>query len=738
MLNNFIGGGQVFLHKIRMFQQVFTRTVFVSLTLGTLASFVMHKEELKALDWNAFYSYRKAVLADEFDSGINSLREVIGKEPTYITYINIKTKSGMVKTDLDPQVIREFRLFQKADQDAFDLGFQILIASCFFASIIFCLIFIIWSRFGKNLKAEKTKEGANRILTAKEVKRVLRKINLSSDLKIGDMPLVKDMETRHFLVTGSTGSGKTNLIHNILPQIEKRGEPAIIIDNTGEMIAKYYNPERGDIIFNPFDQRAKAWDFWNDCSNPEELERFSKILFSFNRKRSNTNSDPFWEQSAEVVFNACVEYLVNNDNQSMSALRRMVLGGAQASLKKKLHGTRADRYLNDDGKGVSSSVLSMLSTIAKPIDYLSDTEEAGKFSLKEHFQNIKQGSKSWLFLSTKPSSRSLTQSIIACLTELALSQLIDIGIDNTRRVWFIIDELASLGKLPALPTLMSEGRKYGSSIICGMQSLNQLYSIYGQYEGSSIFEQFGTNFFFRNTESIVAKQVSDISGIETITRQQKNTSFGANEFRDGISYSEHQQKKPLIEHSDLSSLETGSCYVFLPEPAVRMAKIKVPFSNIENKNQGFLAKESRNSSSQDTKQNNEGAKNNKGTKNDSSDSNQENNDSKDNKSKNAKNKKSNKKKVGKQNADSSSSNAGGQTNCKKVEQKTSELDQKDKVTKQVALQKHHLEQDTKDQRRINTASNNSKNDIKKTSRKRRVTKNKNIKDKSHNKIINSI
>ena len=111
MVNNFIGGGQVFLHKIRMFQQVFTRTVFVSFMLGTLASFVMHKEELKALDWNAFYSYRKAVLADEFDSGINSLREVIGKEPTYITYINIKTKSGMAKTDLDPQVIREFRLF---------------------------------------------------------------------------------------------------------------------------------------------------------------------------------------------------------------------------------------------------------------------------------------------------------------------------------------------------------------------------------------------------------------------------------------------------------------------------------------------------------------------------------------------------------------------------------------------------------------------------------------------------
>jgi type IV secretory pathway TraG/TraD family ATPase VirD4 len=314
------------------------------------------------------------------------------------------------------------------------------------------------------------------------------------------------------------------------------------------------------------------------------------LPFSFNRKRSGASSDPFWEQSAEIVFNACVEYLVNNDNPSMSALKNMTLNARVDVLRSKLKGTAAERYLCDDGKGMAASVLSMLSTNAKPISYLYDNVDSGKFSLKEHFQNIKQGSGAWLFLATKPSSSQLTQGLIACLTELSLCQILDIGIKEDRRLWFIIDELSSLGKLPALPTLMSEGRKYGSCIICGLQSLNQLYSLYGQYEGSSIFGQFGTSFFFRNTESLVAKQISDISGMETITRQQKNTSFGANEFRDGISYNEHQQKKPLIEPSDLSSLATGSCYVFLPEPDVRIAKIAVPYNNIANKQDGFLPK----------------------------------------------------------------------------------------------------------------------------------------------------
>jgi len=81
-----------------------------------------------------------------------------------------------------------------------------------------------------------------------------------------------------------------------------------------------------------------------------------------------------------------------------------------------------------------------------------------------------------------------------------------------------------------------------------------------------------------------------MSGNETVTRQQKNTSFGANEFRDGISYSEQQQKKLLIEPSDLASLATGQCYAFLPEPRVRIAKIQTPEISLVAKNKSFVAK----------------------------------------------------------------------------------------------------------------------------------------------------
>lgn len=68
------------------------------------------------------------------------------------------------------------------------------------------------------------------------------------------------------------------------------------------MIARYYNPDRG-YYFNPFDARGKKWDFWQDCASKEELERFSKILFEFNRKKSNSKADRFWKQSSMLVCN---------------------------------------------------------------------------------------------------------------------------------------------------------------------------------------------------------------------------------------------------------------------------------------------------------------------------------------------------------------------------------------------------------------------------------------------------
>ena len=592
MLNDFTGGGQIFLHKLRMLFQVLHRSFMTSLLISlAIVGFISYKPA-QILDLKAAMTYQKALLADGFDEASRGIRQTINpRAKYYYTTIDAHSKKGLDARDLDPRKIIKSNFYRAAYLEAKDflkirLGYTALVMCG-----IFLLIYLLWSRFGRDVKSEKKKEGSGRILSAREASSILKSINKAGHFYIGAMPLVKDSETKHFLVTGSTGCGKTNLIHNILPQVEKKKQPAIIIDQTGEMIAKYYDPTRGDIIFNPFDTRAKSWDFWSDCNSLEELERFAKILFGFNRKRTGHSADPFWEQSAESLFIACTDYQRSTGDLRIEQLCSLVRGSSLGILQTKLKNTDASRYLESDNKTTASSILSVLATNAKPLSYLRNNTLDNSFSLKEHFKNIDQGAGNWLFLATKPSSRELTLALIACISELAFSRLLDIGIKEDRRIWFVIDELSALGKLPSLPTLMAEGRKYGACVLSGLQSLNQLYSNYGQYEGSTIFGQFGTNFFFRNNEPAIAKTVSSICGRETIYRQQKNTSFGAHEFRDGVSYSEQQQQKDLVEYSDLAGLAVGECFVLLPEPQVRVAKLQVPEVKLPNKNAGFVQSE---------------------------------------------------------------------------------------------------------------------------------------------------
>jgi type IV secretory pathway TraG/TraD family ATPase VirD4 len=466
-------------------------------------------------------------------------------------------------------------------------------------------------------------------------------MRLASDLKIGKMPLVKDMETRHCLATGSTGSGKTNLIHNLLPQIEAKKQPVVVIDQTGEMIAKYYNKERGDIIFNPFDERSKAWDFWADCSKIRHLEKFADTLIGFNSRQSNKGTTDFWENTAQSIFVDCATYLQEQDKAlfanseyitlnvpfddkdeakergakwdpdlktwqmpttldkalferwlpervSLQKLRKMISQTSRAELHQMLKGKDSAEHFTKDNAKVVASIMSVLKTNIKPLRFLDEKRPAGKFSIHQYLKDVDAGSDSWLFLANEPSTRELTIPLNAALAELVIANLMRHDRPKNSKVWFVMDELAAFGKFPSLPKLMQEGRKYGACVVAGMQSSSQLFSLYGQGDANNLFALFKTKFAFQSDDPMMGKLYSSICGSETITRQQKNTSFGANEFRDGVSYNEQEKEKPLVKIDDFATLALGECYTLLPVPEVRLSKMQTPESKVIDKQAGFV------------------------------------------------------------------------------------------------------------------------------------------------------
>ncbi|KJV70444.1 ftsK/SpoIIIE family protein, partial [Orientia tsutsugamushi str. TA716] len=49
--------------------------------------------------------------------------------------------------------------------------------------------------------------------------KMLKSAKKASKIRFGGLPLVKNSERLHILITGTTGTGKTNMLNELLPQI---------------------------------------------------------------------------------------------------------------------------------------------------------------------------------------------------------------------------------------------------------------------------------------------------------------------------------------------------------------------------------------------------------------------------------------------------------------------------------------------------------------------------------------
>jgi hypothetical protein len=60
-------------------------------------------------------------------------------------------------------------------------------------------------------------------------------------------------ELKHFKFLGTTGTGKSTVIRELLDGAIGRGDRAVVADPDGGYLSRFYDPTRGDVILNPFD-----------------------------------------------------------------------------------------------------------------------------------------------------------------------------------------------------------------------------------------------------------------------------------------------------------------------------------------------------------------------------------------------------------------------------------------------------------------------------------------------------
>ena len=429
-------------------------------------------------------------------------------------------------------------------QDAlFEMGI-IFVTGCVVAMILF-------NYRGRNILGTKKIRGSD-IVTVKQLRRLLKKAKAASTIRIGGLPLVKDTETQHLLLTGTTGAGKTNMLNELLPQIRQKGERAIIIDVTGEFIDRFYNPET-DYILNPLREESVNWLPWNDCHSDEE---FNSLAATFVDGES-IKTDRYWEDAARSVLSQAL--MKERDTKSIEAMLQIINRASLSEFCQYFSDTDAAGFVTKEAEKGTASVRS---TLASKIEQLKLLKDGGEFSIKDWVNGDEDGG--WLFINSTPNELDTLKPLISAWTNIAIKGILDRPHSSgNNKLWFVMDELPSMQKIPSLPTVLAQGRKYGACVVAGIQNISQLDRIYDRDGARELLDLFRTKFFFAVSDNNIAEYASKSLGEVEIDETKESLSYGSNTMRDGVNINSAQKMKRLVLPDEIKNLEARTCFVKL-------------------------------------------------------------------------------------------------------------------------------------------------------------------------------
>lgn len=535
-----IRGGQIILHNLRMLSQVFQQLFLIAVLIfglifsGWYFGFVDEYSRYVTGEW--------MIAKMRYSLNMNGARK-------------FQLPDGSVIETNAYEVISAPKVIEIKD-DLFNRAEKVFLIDLVLTILLLSLISYLLRTYGKQ-KTESTHIRGDKHGLAKDVRKLLIKTNMASPYTFGKdkLPLVKYTEMQHVLFAGSTGSGKSTAIRELLDHIRTRGEKVFIYDKGCSFIQNYFRPNE-DILLNPLDQRSSHWDFWGECPTKAHFENRAAALIPM----PPNVSEPFFVVAARTIFSAAAHRMaVITKKPSLLILLRNLLTADISELKALLGGTEAETLMSEKIEKTAISVKAMLATYLKSLCYL--TEGENPFSIRKWVENDNQ--KNWIFVSSVGDKHESLKPLITAWLDIAVNSLLSLTEDPDRRIWFILDEITSLQQLPYLNSALAEARKFGGCFVIGLQNKALLESIYGVKGSTGILGLLNSRFFFREPEADLAEWVSRNLGSAIINEVKESISYGANTYRDGVSLNQHERTVPIVTPSEIMGLSPLHCFIRL-------------------------------------------------------------------------------------------------------------------------------------------------------------------------------
>jgi type IV secretory pathway TraG/TraD family ATPase VirD4 len=345
-------------------------------------------------------------------------------------------------------------------------------------------------------------------------------------LTLANIELSLPDETKHFKIIGTTGTGKSTAIRELLGQALARGDRAIIADPDAGYRARFFRRYRGDVILNPFETDSVQWDPFSEIHDAYDADQLSAALIAATSDASSNE----WRSYARTFLTAVLRASSREAHEGASGLWRMLSVATTEELRSILANTPAQPFLDPDNARMFGSIRSVAVSATGALEYIQ-SQRAAPFSVRAWVRDRREPGA--LFITYRAAQIAALRSMIATWMRLAIFEAMNGGENRDQRLWFVIDELDALGVIDGLKDALARLRKFGGRCVLGFQSIAQVSGTYGAAEAQTIVENCGNTLILRcsGSESGGTSQfVSKLIGEREVIRRQ--TSHGTD--REGL------------------------------------------------------------------------------------------------------------------------------------------------------------------------------------------------------------
>lgn len=409
----------------------------------------------------------------------------------------------------------------------------------------------IFSGFAGKLLAKLPENKNHKRGTILEEVSANRALAKTEGLTLAGQPVPAGDETKHFKMIGTTGTGKSTAIRELLTGALQRGDRAVIADPDGSYLKRFYDPNRGDQILNPFESRATRWNLFGEMTTLHDADQLSRSLIA----DAEGNEGP-WRNYARVFLTSLLRQLQRVKHNDVGELYQLIATVPVDDLRDLLADTPASPYLVQDNGRFFGAVRAIANTHLSALEHIAHQASPDSLSVREW---VRTG-RGVLFLPYSANQIATLHGIISTWLRLAIYETMSQG-ESDQRLWFAIDELDALGPVDGLKDALARLRKFGGRCILGLQSIAQVSGLYGRSEAQTIIENCGNTLILRCSASEgggTARFASGLIGEREVIREQITKSRGggvifASDHR-SVSTSAHHVTESAVLASEIEQL----------------------------------------------------------------------------------------------------------------------------------------------------------------------------------------